>query len=141
MKIVSKFALIASSLVLFACSAEAPDPGPSTSALAPAPAATTASANPKAPQIQSVSKMTGSLHVVWKNQDTGCSAIEVERQGTMASGAVHEKYSVVYTLAGEADNKHDTSATADMKYSYRVRCKKAAAYSEYSNEASGNPVR
>ncbi len=33
----------------------------------------------------------------------------------------------------------DPSATAAMTYSYRLRCKKGATYSPYSNEVSGSP--
>ena len=48
-------------------------------------------------------------------------------------------YEVVATLPGEADNTHDVTATSATMYTYRVRSKKAAACSEYSNEMSASP--
>jgi hypothetical protein len=107
------------------------DPGASSGT----PAATA----PKAPTLDAVAKMMGALHVMWTNNETNCDSIEVERQAQMSDGSVMEEYKVAYTLPGEADNKHDTSATADMKYTYRLRCKKGPTYSKYSNEMSGNP--
>lgn len=94
---------------------------------------------PSPPKIEHVAKMTGSLHVTWTNPTTRCDDIEGERKAEMSDGTVHEPYKVVFTVPGSADNKHDTSATADMKYTYRLRCKAGSAYSEYSNEMSGNP--
>ena len=95
----------------------------------------------KAPSLESVEKMGTGLHVVWKNNEPECDAIELERQAQMPDGSIMEKYKVAFTLPGEADNKHDTSASADMKYTYRLRCKKGTTYSDYSNEVSGNPVK
>lgn len=97
-------------------------------------------ASVKAPKIDMVEKMMGALHVMWTNNETSCDSIELERQATMGT-MVHEKYKVIVSLPGEADNKHDTTATEDMTYSYRLRCKKGADYSPYSNEMSGNPVK
>lgn len=77
--------------------------------------------------------MAGALHVSWTNAEASCDAIELERKTATAA------YKVVATLPGEADNKHDGSATTATMYTYRVRCKKAAAYSEYSNEMSASP--
>ena len=99
-----------------------------------------ATASLKAPKVDMVEKMMGALHVMWTNNETSCDTIELERQATMDT-MVHEKYKVVASLPGEADNKHDTTATEDMTYTYRLRCKKGADYSPYSNEMSGNPVK
>lgn len=95
----------------------------------------------EAPTLDAVEKMAGALHVMWANPKTACDKIEGERQAKMADGTVHEAYKVVFTVAGEADNKHDTTATDDMSYTYRLRCKKGEAYSPYSNEKSGNPKK
>ena len=111
---------------------------PSDTPPADTPPAATA---PKAPQIDTVAKMMGALHVMWTNNDTTCDSIEGERQAQMTDGSVMEKYKVVFTVPGEADNKHDTSATEDMKYTYRLRCKKGDAFSDYSNEMGLNPVQ
>lgn len=85
--------------------------------------------------------MMGALHVMWTNPEAGCDSIEVERKAAMADGSVHEPYAVAFTLPGAADNKHDTTATDDMDYTYRLRCKKSDKYSTYSNEVSKNPKK
>ena len=94
---------------------------------------------PVAPTLKTLMKMSGGLHVMWTNPSSKCDSIEGERKADMADGSSMEKYKVVFTVPGEADNKHETTATADMKYTYRLRCKVGTQYSEYSNEKSGNP--
>ncbi len=100
-----------------------------------------AASAPKAPKMNEVIKMVGGLHVTWTNNEASCDAVEGERQAQMADGTVMEKYKVVFSVPGSADNKHDATATEDMKYTYRLRCKKGSSYSDYSNELSGNPVK
>lgn len=100
-----------------------------------------AAAAPQAPKLDQVAKMTGSLHVTWTNPEGGCDSIEGERKATMAGGVVHEEYKVAFTVPGEADNKHDMTATDDMDYTYRLRCKKGDKYSPYSNEMTKNPAK
>jgi hypothetical protein len=108
----------------------------STNTSSGAPATTVA-----APTIDEVAKMMGGLHVMWTNKEASCDSIEGERQAQMSDGSVMEKYKVVFTVPGDADNKHDTSATEDMTYTYRLRCKKGTTYSDYSNEMSANPKK
>jgi hypothetical protein len=129
------------------------DPVPGTKTETPAPTPTTGTpadttsggtttppaATPKAPTIDGVMKMQGALHVTWTNPAPACDTVEGERQAKMADGSIMEKYKVVFTVPGEADNKHDTTATDAMTYSYRLRCKKGDAYSAYSNEMTGTP--
>lgn len=98
-----------------------------------------AAAAPKAPTLMTVAKMQGALHVMWTNPTPACDTVEGERQATMPDGTIMEKYKVVFTVPGEADNKHDTSATDAMTYSYRLRCKTGTVYSTYSNVVAGNP--
>jgi hypothetical protein len=102
-------------------------------------AAATKESAPRPPTVDEVAKMDGSLHVTWKNADSSCDSVEGERQAKMADGSIMEKYKVVFTVPGDVDNKHDTSASDDMEYTYRLRCKKGATYSPYSNELSKNP--
>lgn len=151
--------LVSSAAFASACSSNTtPDPVPSTGGntdktgtpptdptTAP-PAGTTpgtttppAAATPTAPTIQTVEKMQGALHVMWMNPTPACDTVEGERQATMPDGTIMEKYKVVFTVPGEADNKHDTSATDAMTYSYRLRCKTGTVYSGYSNVVAGNP--
>lgn len=94
---------------------------------------------PLAPKLDQVAQMANVLHVMWTIPTTKCDSIEGERQAQMPDGTVMEKYKVAFTVAGDVDNKMDTGATAQMKYTYRLRCKVAASYSPYSNEASGTP--
>jgi hypothetical protein len=90
---------------------------------------------PKAegPKLTSVMKMTGSLHVSW-DLPAECDGVELERKDGDA------EYAVKYTLPGTVDNKHDGTATANMIYSYRARCKVGTEYTAYSNEMSKNPT-
>jgi hypothetical protein len=130
------------------CSAPA-DPAPTTAAAMTesgssggnSTAGAGESSEPTAPTIADVMKMDGSLHVTWKNVDTSCDSVQGERQAKMADGSIMESYKVVFTVPAEADNKHDTSASDDMEYTYRLRCKKGSTYSAYSNEVSKNPKR
>ena len=149
MKIVSiSAALFAAALAVGCSSSETQNPVPSTGAPAttgtPAPSDTAASDPPpadpapaaaavKAPTIQGIMKMAGALHVSWTNAEPSCDSVELERMTATAP------WKVVATLPGEADNKHDATATSATSYTYRVRCKKAAVYSGYSNEMSASP--
>jgi hypothetical protein len=92
------------------------------------------------PEVTRVMKMGGALHVVWRNQVT-CDSIEGERRAQKSSGFVVDPYAVAFTVAGTADNQMDDAATADLTYTYRLRCKTGGAYSAYSNEMSENPVQ
>jgi hypothetical protein len=98
------------------------------------PAETSAPA-PMAPTLVRVEPMMGALHVLWTNNDPTCESFEGERKTASVP------YKVVFTVPGEADNKHDTTATANEDFTYRVRCKKGAMYSIYSNEMTGNPMK
>lgn len=94
----------------------------------------TTGASLKAPVVTQTIPMAGGLHVVWTNTQKDCDAIEGERK------SASEAYKVVFTIPdGSVNNKHDAPLTAGTTYTYRVRCKKGAAYSAYSNEKSGKP--
>jgi hypothetical protein len=93
------------------------------------------SAGPQAPMMKSVEKMDGALMLYWMNMETGCTTVEGERKE--GAGA----YAVVFSVPGEVDNKHDTAATKDATYTYRLRCMKGDKASAYSDEMSMNPVR
>lgn len=87
----------------------------------------------KAPKLDKVAKMMGALHVMWTNADETCESIVAERKTASTD------YVVAFTVPGEADNKHDTAAKEATTYTYRLRCKKGATFSPYSNEKSGSP--
>lgn len=87
-----------------------------------------------APKMTSILKMTGALHVNWELPEA-CDGVELERKDGDA------EYAVKYTLPGTVDNKHDGTATENMVYGYRTRCKVGAEYTEYSNEMSKNPTQ
>ena len=93
------------------------------------------SGTPEAPMLKSVEKMDGALMVRWMNMESGCTAVEGERM--MGS----ESFKQVFSVPGEVDNKHDTSATTDAMHMYRVRCVKGGASSAWSGEMGMNPVR
>lgn len=152
MKTIAIAAALLSLALAAGCSAsESKDPVPGTgtpggSTTAPAPSDTapvdgtppdTTPKTPavvlKAPQIDMVAKMQGGLHVMWTNNESACDELDLERKTATVA------YAVVATVPGEADNKHDATATMPTMYTYRVRCKKQAVYSAYSNEMSGKP--
>lgn len=85
-----------------------------------------------APVIDMVMPMApAGLHVTWTNVQSDCDEVEGERK------TASEAYAVVFTVPGEVDNEHDASATEQIEYTYRVRCRKGSDYSPYSNEVSG----
>lgn len=86
----------------------------------------------EAPTLTEAMPMGGGLHVFWKNPaKTTCDTIEGERKSD------GESYAVVFSVPGEATNKHDSSKMkAGTTYTYRLRCKVGSAYSPYSNELS-----
>ena len=130
--------LLVGTALMFGCAA--PASGPAGSASSNETAGSPATTEVKAPTIDKVEKMTGALHVSWSASGSSCDTFEGERQAQMSDGSVMEKYKVVFSVPGSADSEMDGSATDDMKYTYRLRCKKGSAYSAYSNELSGNPV-
>ena len=77
--------------------------------------------------------MQGALHLEWMNMEANCDSVVAERK-TM------ENFEEVFSVPGSADNEMDAMATADMLFTYRLRCKKGDAYSDYSNEMSANPT-
>lgn len=89
----------------------------------------------QAPMLMKVMPMEGALHLEWMNVQKDCEAVEADRK--MHS----EPFAQVFSVPGAVDNKMDGSATEDMDYTYRLRCKKGAAYSAYSDEMSGNPTK
>lgn len=90
---------------------------------------------PLAPTLTALMPMAGALHVRWISADPFCEIIEGERKSASTA------YEVVFTVPGEADNEHDTTATGNVDYTYRLRCKKGSAYSPYSAEKTGNPAK
>lgn len=113
---------------------QTPDAAGTEDAGADDAAADVAASNLAAPTLSTLAPMAGGLHVMWKNNQKDCDAIEGERK----SGA--EDYKVVFTVPdGTVDNKHDGPLTAGTAYTYRLRCKRGSDYSPYSNEKTGTP--
>lgn len=158
-KVTSVLAAFSIAALAFACSSSSTTPSPtgtsssggSSGETASSSGATdssdggassgTATATVAAPQLTEIMKMMGALHVNWTNKEPACDSIEGEREAKMADGSTMEKFKVVFTVPGDADNKMDSSATDDMTYTYRLRCKKGSTYSDYSNEMSANPMK
>lgn len=107
-------------LMYGACSSSDTSDGTSTSKL-------------QAPMLLHVVPMDGALHVKWMNMQDDCDTVEGE---SMMEGM---GYDGAFSVPGSVDNKMDAAATDDMMYTYRLRCKKGANVSEYSNEMSANP--
>jgi hypothetical protein len=88
----------------------------------------------EAPALAAVVAMAGVLHVSWTNHQHDCDAIEGERK----SGG--GPFIQVFVVPGSVDNEMDGTATdPSVLYTYRVRCKRGAEYSPYSNKLSGTP--
>ena len=87
----------------------------------------------QAPMLMEVEPMEGALHITWMNMQEDADTVEAERK--MDDGAFEPAFSV----PGTVDNRMDPEATDDMPYTYRLRAKKGAEYSQYSNEIAGNP--
>ena len=95
---------------------------------------TETSTAPQAPVLDDVMAMNGSLHVSWTV--VGASdTIEADRKTSM------DPWGASFSVAGTEKSHVDASATADMTYTYRLRCKKGDALSSYSNEKSANPKK
>ena len=92
-----------------------------------------ATGKPAAPQVMAVMKMAGALHVTWKLNDTGLSAVALMRKKD--AGA----YAKAYTLPGTATSQHDTAATGSGTYCYQVVTTRAGVDSDPSNEMCGTP--
>ena len=107
-------------LMYAACSSSDTSDGTSTSKL-------------QAPMLVHVVPMDGALHVKWMNMQDDCDTVEAE------SRMEGMPYEVAFSVPGSVDNKMDAAATDDMMYTYRLRCKKGTALSDYSNELSANP--
>ena len=117
---ISLVVLAATAVISGACSSDGEDNGGTADGL-------------KAPELMHAVPMSGALHLVWMNVQKDCDSVDAERK--MGAAA----YESAFSVPGSIDNKLDTSATEDMEYTYRLRCKKGSAYSSYSNEVSANP--
>ncbi len=98
-----------------------------------APAEDGAVGAPSTPQIVSIVKMAGNLHVTWKNMDTGLSKIELLRKKDGGD------YTVAYTYTKAVTNQHDVGAVAPGTFCYQVRTTRGALQSELSPEKCGAP--
>jgi hypothetical protein len=92
------------------------------------------SAKPAAPVLDVVMPMAGVLHVGWTTSST-CDFIDAERKDTQ-----NTTYAAAWEVAGDKTNHMDGSASQNLTYTYRLRCKVGDTFSDYSNEKSGNPV-
>jgi len=97
-------------------------------------AADAAPAELKAPTLDQLMKMSGALHVMWTNNQA-CDSVVAERKTDTT------EYKQLFSAKGTLDNKMDGSATSDVNYTYRLRCKVGEAYSPYSNELTKNPTK
>lgn len=88
---------------------------------------------PATPQMVSIIKMAGNLHVTWKNNDTGLSKIELYRKKDAG------EYAVAYTYTKLATSQHDTGAVAPSTFCYKVKTTRGDLSSELSNEMCGAP--
>jgi hypothetical protein len=88
---------------------------------------------PQPPVMESVSPLSGDLHVTWMNVSTDCDKVELWRKDGDA------EYMLAYTLTGVAEAQHDSGVEAGSTYCYKARCTKGDTTSAYSNEKCGIP--
>jgi hypothetical protein len=88
----------------------------------------------KAPTLDELMKMSGALHVMWTNNQA-CDSVVAERKTDTT------EYKQLFSVKGTIDNKMDGAATANVNYTYRLRCRVGEAYSPYSNELTKNPTK
>jgi hypothetical protein len=90
-------------------------------------------APPQPPVMESVSPLSGALHVTWMNVSTNCDKVELWRKDGDA------EYMLAYTLTGVAEAQHDSGVEPGSTYCYKARCTKGDDTSAYSNEKCGTP--
>lgn len=93
-----------------------------------------ATGTPMTPQVSGVNKMAGALHVTWKLNDTGLSAVQLWRKKDAAA------YAKLVSLPGTATSYHDTSASmAGANYCFQVMTLRGDSMSAMSAEVCGTP--
>ncbi len=103
-------------------------------ALAACGGGATAPSAPEAPHLDIVEPMASVLHVQWTER-MPCDTIEAERKDDQSTS-----YAVAFDVTGDKTSHMDGGAFMNMTYTYRLRCKVGATFSEYSNELSANPT-
>jgi hypothetical protein len=83
--------------------------------------------------MDSVSPLSGALHVAWTNVTPDCDRIELLKSQDGGD------FVVAYTLVGEAEAQHDEDVVASSTYCYKARCVKGDETSPDSNEECGTP--
>jgi len=91
--------------------------------------------DPQAPFLDTVAALHGALHLFWTNASTDCDEIEAERKTPT------EPYAMLFAVPGDVEDRADDDATdPSILYTYRLRCRKGAVYSPYSNEDARSPM-
>ncbi len=85
------------------------------------------------PILMEVAPFAGMIRVSWQYKSP-CDEIEGERRTPTT------EFVPVFTAPGTDTATIDPDAYENITYSYRLRCKRGDAYSEYSNEKIGNPT-
>jgi hypothetical protein len=86
----------------------------------------------EAPVLEDVIPMSKVLRVRW-SLPTPCDDVDAERR-TDASPFAH-----AFTAKGTDTDHVDEDAHRDETFTYRLRCVRGSATSDYSNTLSGNP--
>jgi len=85
-----------------------------------------------APVLEEVIPMSKVLRVRW-SVDGACDGVDGERRTDALT------FAPAFTVPGSDTDFVDEEANADEAYTYRVRCVRGNAASEWSNMLSGNP--
>jgi hypothetical protein len=86
----------------------------------------------EAPTLDAVIPMAKVLRVQW-TQATPCDDIDGERRTDALT------FAPAFTVRGTDTDYVDEAANEDQTYTYRVRCMRGDAASDWSNTLSGNP--
>lgn len=85
------------------------------------------------PILMEVAPFAGMLRVAWQNKST-CDAVVGERRTPTT------EFGPVFEVPGTDTATVDADAYENITYSYRLRCKRGEAFSDYSNEKTANPA-
>src|SRR5262245_13299311 len=90
---------------------------------------------PAAPSNLTAAPMGGGVHLTWQDNAADEDGFDIERK--IAQG--NAGFAMLDSVPFDSAVYHDSAVAEGTTYAYRIRAKRAASYSAYSNEASADP--
>jgi hypothetical protein len=91
------------------------------------------SGSAEAPRLLEAAPFSLVIKITWEIKSP-CDAIEGERKTEV------DPYEAIFEVPGTDTVYVDAEATDDQAYTYRLRCRRGADVSAYSNEKTANPA-